>query len=192
MGKYDLTIQQETKIVALLARGDMYQEIIEAFKGERPLTNATISAVKKRNKENLELITQRQLEKEEADALAVKQKANKMIAKKLDQSDQNQETLDKANERYASGKITHKEYLSLTKHLKPVTIPELVSVSREMHTQSSAEPPKQDAHKDLQSLVAAIREGDEVELSKIVFRSKDDLGDPSTEEPQSLISSSIE
>jgi superfamily II RNA helicase len=182
-GNQRLSIAEETKIVALLARGDTYQQIQAAFEGLRKLNEKTIRKVKIRNKENLDLIKERQLQREEADALAIKQKANKLISRRLDQSDHDAEALVKANEDFAKGTINYKEWQTLVAKLKPTSLPELVSVSREMHNQSSTETPPQTPHKDLQALVAAIRSGDEVRLSEMVFKGKSDDLSPA---PQGL------
>lgn len=77
-----LSVAEETKIVALLARGDTRDEIIQAL--DRPVSKETITAVKKRNQDNLAIIKTKQLEVEASNALAIKQKANDKIKQQLD------------------------------------------------------------------------------------------------------------
>lgn len=168
-----LSIAEETRIVALLASGSTYETIKAEFKGIRNLSDPTIAKVKKRNKENLDMIAERMLQRQEQDAASIKQKANKLIAKRLDQSDEFQDLLNATLDDFKSGKIDYKTYQDKIKAFRTLSVSELVSVSREMHTQSGTEPAKETPHKDLQALVAAIRSGDEVRLSEMVFKSKD-------------------
>jgi hypothetical protein len=170
-----LTIQEETRIVALLARGDTHAQIQEQMAREfRGVHMRTIAAVKKRNKENFDIIRARLLEKQEHDASALKEKANKMISKKLDIEDKKLEIIQRAREDYLNGAISLKELTEILKRHRETTLTELVSVSKEMHNQSSEDPDsKPDAQKDLSDLVNAIRSGDEVKLQQIIFNSKD-------------------
>ena len=176
VGPRGLTIQEETRIVALLARGDTQVEIQREMERDfRGVHLRTIAAVKKRNKENFDIIRARLLEKQEHDAGALKEKANKMISKKLDIEDKKIEIIQKAREDYLNGTIGLKELTEILKRHRETTLTELVSVSKEMHNQSSEDPDsKPGVQKDLSDLVNAIRSGDEVKLQQIVFNSKDE------------------
>jgi hypothetical protein len=173
--KAPLSTAEELKIVALLARGDTYEEIRNYFKENnwRVPNNATILNVKNRNKENLDLIKVRILEKEAEDAVAIKKKANSLLKKRLDRNELETEVLTKASQQFADGEIDAKEFSDIKKRVKEISVVELVAVSREMHTQSKATDEIQNtAPKDLSELVKAIKSGDEIKLQQIIFNSE--------------------
>lgn len=186
-GSGTLSTEDETRIVILLAQNTPYKDIQAEFQGIRTLTSKTITKVKRRNEENLKLIEQRLLKRQEQDALSIKQKANKLIDKRLDQTDQETKIVAKANKEYLEGDMPHEEYIRLMKTMKPTTIPELVSVSKEMHNQATSEErPPENAQKDLQSLIEAINSRDTVEIVKTVFRGQDDISTSPKGQPQSV------
>lgn len=167
-----LNIDTETRIVALLARGDTYEEIRQQIEGG--VSDVAIRAVKKRNKANLEIISQKMLIKATEDAGSIKQKANKIISHKLDNIDTNQLILDKARQDWLNDVIDYKTYEKILRKHHDASLGELVSVSKEMHSQSTAEDrPPADA-KDMAALVAAIKSGDETKITQVVFNAKSD------------------
>lgn len=186
-GSGTLSTEDETRIVILLAQNTPYKEIQAEFEGVRTLTSKTITKVKCRNEENLRLIEQRLLKRQEQDALSIKVKANKLIDKRLDQTDQETEIVAKANKEYLTGEMPHEEYIRLMKSMKSTSIPELVSVSKEMHNQSQTDKEPETPQKDLQTLIQAIKGRDEVEISKIVFRGSDDISQAPKEQPTSVV-----
>lgn len=169
MGKHymKISIEEETKILALLARGDTYEKIREQVDGR--VTDVTIRAVKRRNKENLDIIRQKMMEKATDDAMSIKDKANRIISNKLNHIDANLEILNKAREDWLDDKIDYKEFETIHKKYKDVTLNELVTVSKEMHHQAvETEQPKA-APQDLSALVEAIKSGDQVKVTQVLF-----------------------
>jgi transposase len=160
-----LSIEQETKIVMLLARGDEYKEIMKQV----DVSINTITKVKNRNKANLALIAEKVMEKTADDAADIKQKANKLISKRLDKADTAQQLLEKAQQDFMDDKITYKEFADALRRIKEIGINELVTVSKEMHNQSSKgdEPPA--SSKDLATLAAALKSGDTLKITQAVF-----------------------
>jgi len=169
-----LSVSEEVKIVAMLARGDTYANIREQMAEEgRTVTDVTIGRVKNRNSENLSLIKSKLMAIEEADALSIKRKANTLLKKRLEQVQEETEIVNRANKEYLQGDMPHEIYERLMKTMKHTSLPELVSVSKEMHLQSKTEneiaPPDV---KDLQALAQAIESGDEVILNQMIFNKK--------------------
>ena len=176
-GAERLTTAEETKIVMLLARGDTYPQIQEEMKPIRHVNEVTIGRVKKRNQENLELIRERLLKREEEDALSIKRKANKLIANKLDRAETEDEKADKIREDHRNGKIDKAEYDRRMRTTQHTSLPELVTVSREMHSQSQTQPPAETPQKDLEALIQAINSRDQVEIVKTIFKAQDDISE---------------
>ena len=170
-----LTMEEETKVVALMARGDNYKEI-RAYMEEHGLqapSNATMLNIKKRNKENFDLIREKLADKEAEDALAIKEKANSAIKHRLDRYEKEAEILETAHQQYIDGEIDAKEWADIRKRTKEASLVELIAVSREMHSQSRAgtDDDKNTTTEDLSALVQAIKSGDEVKLQQIIFNS---------------------
>lgn len=163
-----LSIVDETKIVMLLARGDTYEQI----QAQVDVSAPTIGTVKKRNKENLELIKSKLTEQAAEDALGIKHKANKLISKRLDKADSAQQLLEKAQQDFLDDKISYKELADALRRFKEIGITELVTVSKEMHAQSNKADNPPSSPKDLQELAAAIASGDEVRITQATFNPK--------------------
>lgn len=167
-----LTVIEETRIVALIARGDRFPEIQEQFEAsfDKPVSKQTISAVKKRNAENLAVINAKVLAKELADAGAVKVQANRIIKSNLDREEKSAELLSKLSQQYIDGEIDLDKYTEAVKHIKTASLTELVGVSREMHNQTKTEPDAPTSSENLEALRKAIADGDEVTLNQIIFK----------------------
>lgn len=171
-----LSISEEVKIVAMLARGDTYEGI--SANAGFPVSTVTVGKVKKRNKDNLDLIAKKTLAKEEADAAAIKNKANKLISSRLDKADNHAKLIEKLEADYINGDLNYKEYYHARKTMKDTSLPELVIVSKEMHHQTSAETTPPANQQDIATLISAIKSGDEVKLNQIIFNGgQDDIGD---------------
>lgn len=162
-----IDIATETKIVALLARGDTYTEIQGQIEGGVSLV--TIGAVKKRNKENLMIIAEKMAIKAAEDASSIKLKANKLISARLDVDGLDQEVLDHAKAQYLADEISWATYERIVNKSRAASITELVTVSKEMHHQSAeGDTPPANAS-DLAALAAAIRSGDSLKITQLVF-----------------------
>lgn len=166
-----LSIAEEARVVALLARGDTQKQIQDHMQEEmqRHVAFMTIGRVKKRNKGTLDMIAAKALQKAEADAASIKNKANSLISSRLDKADRFDKLIEKLETDYSEGTITYKEYVAERRKLKETTLPELVTVSKEMHHQTNAEPTPPASPQDISTLIAAIKSGDEVKLNQIIF-----------------------
>lgn len=165
-----LTPVEETRLVAMIVRGDSYEELKVAIPG-RTLSDHTISNLKKRNKENIEVLQQAMAAQEAEDALHIKRKANNLLSKRLDNAEHADTVIIKAQEDYAAGEITFKDYKALVAKHRGITVSELVSVSKEMHNQTITEEAAPAAvAKDMKLLADAIQSGDEVVLNQIIFK----------------------
>src|SRR3990167_612375 len=166
-----LSTEQETHIVALLARGDTYKDITAQMndKFNRPVDKMTIVNVKKRNAGNLSLIKEKQLQKALNDAQAIKDKANTLISTKLNSATKAQEAIDKAKDEFSKGNINVDELTGIIKANITPTLPELFSVSKEMHNQAQADD-KPLERKDLTALAEALKSGDEIALNQILIK----------------------
>lgn len=162
--------------MALIARGDTQEQIREYMKNEvgRSVSRNTIMEVKKRNKKNLDILRNKLLVKEEAQATALRSQANKIVKRKLDQEDKKLDVLEQARLDYLDGKIPLYEYVEIVKANRELSLNEVVNVSKVMHDQAKSEdevPPEQ---RDTGALVSAIRSGDEVTLQQIIFNKKEE------------------
>lgn len=174
-----LNIVEETKIVALLARGDSYLQIRKQFtkEFERTLSLETIRKIRDRNAENLKIIMSRTLEKQEVDVLQIRAKANRKIENRLDLDSKQQDLLIKANEDFLNDKIDLQEYTKLVKSVKQLSVSDLVNVSKEMHAQSAGDPAPQGNPQDMARIAAALQNSDEVQLNQLVFKPKETPSD---------------
>lgn len=167
-----LTTAEEVKMVAMLARGDTQETIRKNMRefGRANVSNNTIVAVRKRNRENIEMLKDKLMAIEEADALSIKRKSNEIIKKRLHQVEQEDEIVAKANKEMIEGDMPHEIYERLMRTMKPTTLQELVAVSKEMHQQARLEPveaPKSNTN-NMEALAKAIEAGDEVILNQMI------------------------
>lgn len=162
-----VSIERETKVVAMLARGDEQQQIIDALGGG--ITKNTITAIKKRNKENLALIQEKMSVKAAEDAMSIKNKANVLISKKLDMGIDYDKILDKARQEWVDGDIDNQEFQKILNAHHDLSIGELVNVSREMHSQAAGPEKPPATASDLALLAAAIKSGDTLKITQMVF-----------------------
>ncbi len=167
-----IATSDEVKIVAMIARGDKYKDIQANLQAAGSHVGMdTIVAIKKRNKENLAMLKTKLIEIETIDAMEIKQKANSLLKKRLDDSDMQDEIIAKAHQDYLDDKITFKEYIHIVDRLKETTVPELVMVSKEMHNQSKIEPDAPTRNpENLKALAEAIEKGDEMILNQLIFK----------------------
>jgi flagellar biosynthesis GTPase FlhF len=169
----------EMKIVAYIARGDTYQTIIENVQEEfgAKMAIPTISDIKKRNLDALEIIRNTIIKEEEATAKKLLEKSRSLIGKNLTKAEKDAQYLDDMESDFRRGKIKLKEYQQAISTVKMPTLTELTSVSKEMHHQDSvenqkiSEASKPENAKDVWQL---LKDGDDVELQRIVFGKKEE------------------
>jgi hypothetical protein len=166
-----LSVEEETKIIALLARGDSKAEIQAALaETGRPLSVGAIAAVKKRNIETFMRLKAIRIDREVSKAIAIRDQANRVLESELDGIERQSAILARAGQQYIDGDITLEQYIAIRKTIKRPSLSELTSVSKEMNMQGSDAPavntnPEADA-----AIRAAIEAGDEVTLTQLIFK----------------------
>lgn len=176
-----LTPQQETKIVALIARGDSYGKIREQIKKEDGIAISAmgVSNVKKRNSEALSYIQQKMIDHETNKATSILNKARDLIEKKLDKAD-DESIPDELQRAYDDGEIDTKQFLDRKASVinqRRLSVGELNMVAKEAFNQSQIESGKptsitnspEIAKERLQGLLKAINSGDPEAIAKAVF-----------------------
>lgn len=171
----------ETKIVALMARGDSHSQIQEAMQREgKTIAISTLTDIKKRNSEALSYIQGKMIEHETSKTARILDKTRAMIDKKLDAAENLDETIAALRDKLESGEIDeHEHNLLFNKALKDadISVKDLTTVSKEMFTQSQIEAGKptsitenpDQAKKNLTKLLAAINSGKEEDIVKAIF-----------------------
>ncbi len=139
----------QLKALAMFARGDTYKKISEAL----TIPMSTLQAIKDRNSVALSTIQNKLVEHEVSQAKKLLAKSQKLIEKQLDQAEDGE---------------------------KDISITELNAVQKEAFHQSQVESglptsisSQGDAKEQLMQLAEAIKQGDEVELYKMVVKPHD-------------------
>lgn len=141
--------QDEEQILARIARGDKISDIAAAYS----LSTQAIYAIKKRNPDTLAELIDTNTEYQRKKARTILDKANSKIEELLDEDDDKEDG-------------------------KKLSVGQLLAISREMHTQSKeddAPPPTNplNAEQTLAAIGAALKDGNEVELTKLAFKRND-------------------
>ena len=177
--KRTISPEVETKIVALIARGDTYTDIVKTIESEDAVTVSTssISQIKSRNESALAHIKDKLQDHASSRINRLISKTHKSIEKKLDKAEQNEQELEKLSEQYLNGQITKEEYRVRSKHLVGISITELANVSDKLFRQSQATGDDSDklsanpaeAKQQLIQLLQVINVGDLDNLQKMIF-----------------------
>lgn len=143
----------ELKVIAMLARGDSMSAISE----EIGISHVTVANIKKRNPDTLAIVKTKLVERQSVLASRILAKANAKIEQRLDEDDNKD---------------------SLTR----MSVKDLTSISHELFNQRqveegnptsiSASDPK--AREAFDKLKQAIKNGDTVELQRLVLNPPDD------------------
>lgn len=165
--------ETQLKVLALLARGDTHAAISEAM--DIPVTS--ISGIKQRNSQALAVIQERMVTHQASKSKKLLDKAHDLIESKLDRSAKAEEIRHQAFQDFHDGLIEKEELRARIDTIEEATLKDLTSVAREMFNQSQIESGKPtsisnspvEAKAELLKLVEAIKEGDEVQLFKMVL-----------------------
>lgn len=170
--------QHKAQLVALIARGDKDKAIVDHF-GEKGI-KVHLTQVKRLRKAEKGLVIELQnkmVERNLSNATQILDKSRNLIEKKLDYYTEADKTRAHHWKRYQDGEIEGHEYLAITRMLPEVSLAELTGVSRESFSQAQAEsgkpPVPQDpiqAQAQLQTLMQAINNGDEITLTQLVLK----------------------
>lgn len=175
----NMTQQHKAQLVALIARGDKDKAIVDHFR-EKGIT-VHLTQVKRLRKAEKGLVIDLQnkmVERNLSNATQILDKSRNLIEKKLDYYTEAEDKRLSSWQRLQSGDITGQEYLDDTRGLPEVTLTELNAVSRESFSQKQSESGQPtvphdpiQAQAQLQTLMAAINNGDEITLTQLVLRS---------------------
>lgn len=171
----------ESQVVAMLARGDTHQQIVDWLDKEKGISMslANIGVIKKRNEEGMNFIKTELMKHEQTVAATILDKTRRLINSRLDKALTLEETLKKLRDSFDSGDITDSEYYrQVDIELKNrLTVQELTSLSKESFNQSQIEAGKptsitespEQAKAHLQTLLAAISKRDDSATLKALF-----------------------
>jgi hypothetical protein len=175
-----LDVQTEVKVVALIARGDTYGSIQALLRQDGiEISTQTLAAIKKRNSEALSHIKSEIIKLESSKATAILEKSRNLIEKKLDLADD--DTTPKwLQDAYDEGEIDFAEYnkrKDAIMNKRGITVGELNMVAKEAFNQSQIESGKptsitnspEQAKKNLETLLKAIKSGNEEDIAKAIF-----------------------
>lgn len=180
-----LNTAQRMRVLALMARGDTYAQIRAHLQSQYDITisDNSLSDIKKRHGDTLAEMTRTMVEHEAIEAEDLLKKTRRMIGRKLSQAEQDANKLAKLDEQYREGDITKSQYDLKRAGLLGLSINQLVAVSKEMHNQVMKDippglPPGASATGAIgggnpaitEAIVAAIKNGDTVELQRLVFK----------------------
>jgi len=170
--------QTETKIVAMIARGDTYADIQSQLLNDGiKLSIPGISKIKARNEQALSFIQNKMMEVEASKSAQILSKARNLIDKKLDKMD---DTTDLDDLEDHKDEMEFPDYMKLKESIKSrnnITVKDLTTVSKEFFNQSQieagrptsiTESPEQ-AKKNLKVLLEAINSGNEEAMAKAIF-----------------------
>lgn len=173
--------QTETQVVAMIARGDTHQQIVDWLDTEKSISMsiANIGVIKKRNQEGINFMRGEQIKHETTMATTILEKSRRLINHRLDQALTLDESLAKLKARFDDGEITDKEYyhevdIELRNRLSPA---ELNALAKESFNQSQLEANKPtsitespaQAKANLETLLHAIATGDDQGILKAIF-----------------------
>jgi hypothetical protein len=170
----------ETKVLALIARGDTYDAIKGVLESEGTIISiATISAIKSRNKSALDFMKQELVKHEVSASTKLLGKARQLLERKLTRALNAEQIQKELIEEAKSGELEPHIFEALyNKALKAeLTVAELTSLSKEMFNQSQVEQGKPtsitespaQAKENLKTLLEAINNQDDEKILKAIF-----------------------
>lgn len=189
-----LNAAQRMQVFALLARGDNSTEINRFLKKnyDITLTPKAYTDMRQRNRETIEAMRSTIVEHQALEAEALMQKSRKILNRKLDIVSSDIDRLEEAKEMLANGDIDHKEFQNIKMQLDKVNLVEISNVSKSLFDQtklaSSDDETRAPASNALQTeaLLKAIKNGDTVELQRIILNPGENSGPASLETGSSV------
>ena len=186
-----LDAHTEVQVVALMVRGDTYEEIIDHLQQQGiSISLATLSAVKKRNTEAFKYMQSTIAEVETNKATDLLHKSHKALEKKLDAHLNVAEELAKIEQAYNDGEYddpmnpehAEREYRwqkDAVLRQSNMSVSELTTLSKEMFNESQVLAGKptsitDNAHpeENVKRLLTAMKNGDEVGMLEAIFNPK--------------------
>lgn len=183
---YKLTTPQRMQIFALMARGDTQNQINDFLKKNHNVTlsPSNLSLMKSRHKETIEAMVRAIQENELAGVEKLMKKSHRLLGRKLDRAEREMTELEELDEAYRNNKISPKEYKRIKTTLLDVSILEIASVSKNLHVQTGlsqpeiSHPASAGAPIQTEALLNAIKNGDTVELQRIILNPNAQISHP--------------
>lgn len=183
-------MDQKLRALTLIARGDTNSQVV-AYLLENfgvSITESAISQLHKNNKDTVNEMINKMVEGEQAEADAIVKRTHRMIAKKLDRAERDQNALDELDEMYRNNEIKVEDYRRRKAGLMKMSINELMTISKGVFAQTIKHPPalppgtptppgqrtagNLPAPNHLEAMLQAIERGDTVELQRLTFNPK--------------------
>lgn len=175
-----LDTQSETEVVAYIARGDSYEDIINTFAGRGVvLSRANLTHIKSRNSQALTFMQDAIVEQQLSHAATILRKSRQLLEGKLDKQFTIQHELDELKTRFDKQEIDFKQYFDMCQAVvkRELTASELNSITKEAFNQSQVEAGKPtaitespiQARKNLEVILQAIASGDDKAAVKALF-----------------------
>lgn len=172
--------QTETRALALLARGDSYDDIVSTFVREgTPVSKSTLVSVKRRNTETLKYMQDALVQHELNKSTQILAKARQLLEKKIHKALLVDDKLDELTQELKDHEIELNQYELLVKTLRKddISVAVLTTLTKEMFNQSQVEQGKptvisenpQQARENLKTLLQAIDAKDEEKILKAIF-----------------------
>jgi hypothetical protein len=180
--KKKLDAQTETQVVAMIARGDTQQQIVDWLKTTKDieLSPKTISLIKSRNAESLKFMQGELIRHEVTAAESLLDKSRKLIDRQLDDALHVEEKASKLRKQFDDGEITAQEFSTRIDNLirsSHIPLKDLTAVAKETFNQSQIEQGKPtsiadnpaQAKANLATLLIAIKSRDDQATIKALF-----------------------
>lgn len=173
----------ESQVVAMLARNDTQQQVIDWLKEEKgiKMSIASIGVIKKRNTEAIAFMRKELTKHETTIAATILDKSRRLIDKKLDKALSIEDELAALRKSFDSGQMTDDQYYHEVDIVlrNRLTVQELNALSKEAFNQSQIEAGKptsitetpEQAKQALTAILSAIAAGDEAAALKALFPS---------------------
>lgn len=183
-----LTTDQKLRALALLARGDTLSQVAAQLLTDFnvKVTESALSQLRRAHQETLDKMRDAMVEAESASAEALLKRTHRMIGARLDRADRDGKELEELDRSWREGEIKDYEvYRRRKAGLMKISINELTTVSRTMHTQTVKMPalPPGDPDRgpavlpsghhsnpaELEALLESIKHGNTVEMQRLIF-----------------------
>lgn len=183
---YKLNTSVKSKVLAMMARGEKYGTIINVLKEEHDIDYSLtgLTELRKRHADTIKIMTDMIIEAEATESEKIKTRSLRKISRTLDRADADEMELQALEEEYRKpdSKITLAEYRRRKSGLLQLNVTELLSISKEMHAQSSklkstgspqlpagTGAPVGQSPQLAEALLDAIRRGDTISLQQMVI-----------------------
>lgn len=185
-----LSTDQKMRVLALLARGDTLSQVagyvLETY--QITISESAISQIRSKNKDTIAAMQQTVADGQSAEAEAIASRARRMLNTKLDKAERDSNELEDLDRQWRDGEIKDaNEYRRRKAGLMKISINELTTISKAMHSQTAPPPPGNPdplglpagGHQlptstpaRLEAMLQAVAEGRTVELQRLVFNPK--------------------